>query len=75
MGRSDILCSPVISDEDGQISSVPCSEFNAVDLVDPVLELEVKFSNIQMFREAVKEFNLKRGKDITFFFFLKKMKE
>jgi len=31
----------------------------------------VKFSNIQMFREAVKEFNLKRGKDITFFFLKK----
>jgi hypothetical protein len=35
-----------------------------VDLKDPVLDLQMKFSNIQMFRDVVKEFNVRRGKDI-----------
>jgi len=66
MSRSDILVSPVTSNEDGEMSSARGCEFHAVDLGDPVLELEMKFPNILMFREAVKVFNLKIGTDITF---------
>jgi hypothetical protein len=60
MGRSDILVSPVASDEEGELSSARRSEFHTVDLGDPVLELEMKFSNIQTFREAVRVSNLKK---------------
>ncbi|XP_062166992.1 uncharacterized protein LOC133873286 [Alnus glutinosa] len=66
MGRSDIFVSPVASDEEVEIPSARRSEFHSIDLGDPTLELEMKFSNIQTFREAVRVFNLKRGKDITF---------
>lgn len=66
MARSDILESPVPSDEDGEITSFCSDEFHAVDIVDPVLTLKMKFANIQLFREAVKQFNLRRGKDIQF---------
>jgi hypothetical protein len=66
IGRSDILVSPVPSDEEGEISFARGSEFHAIDLGDPILKLEMKFSNIKTFRELVKVFNLKRGKDITF---------
>jgi hypothetical protein len=66
MGRSDILVLPVPSDEECEITSAPGSEFHSVDMGDPVLGLEMKFPDIQTFREAVRMFNLKRGKDITF---------
>jgi hypothetical protein len=66
MGKSDILISSVASDEEVEIPSARGSEFHSVDLGDPTSELEMKFPNIQTFREAVKVFNLKRGKDITF---------
>jgi hypothetical protein len=66
MGRSDILVSPVPSDEECEITSSPGHEFHSVDMGDPVLELEMKFPDIRTFREAIRMFNLKRGKDITF---------
>jgi hypothetical protein len=43
-----------------------------VDLNDQILDLLMKFPNIQMFKEAVKEYNVRRGKDIRLFFFKKK---
>jgi len=55
IGRSDILLSPPVSDEeDGGISSHPDVEFHEVDLVNPNLKLKMKFASIQLFREAVK---------------------
>jgi len=67
MDRSDILLSPPISDEeDGEISYNPSSEFHEVDLVNPNLKLKMKFSSLQLFREAVKQYNVQRGKDIQF---------
>ena len=77
MGRSDILVSPLPSDEEDGVTSLPTNcDFHAVDLKDLVLELHMKFTNLEQFREAVKEYNVKRGKDICFFFFKKKkMKE
>jgi hypothetical protein len=66
MGRSDILVSPVPSDEECEITSARGSEFHAVDMSDTILELYMKFSNTRTFREVVRMFNLKRGKDITF---------
>jgi hypothetical protein len=65
MGRSDILLSPPISDEDsGGISSNIGSKFHAMDLVNLNLKLKMKFSSLQLFREAVKQYNVQRGKDI-----------
>jgi hypothetical protein len=61
MGRSDILVSPVPSDEECEITSATRPEFHSVDMGDPVLELEIKFPDIQTFRKAVRMFNLKRG--------------
>jgi hypothetical protein len=66
MGRSDILESPVINDEDYEIQSARTLDFHAVDLHDPTIKLEMKFSNIKMFREAVRVYNLKKGNDILF---------
>jgi hypothetical protein len=59
MGRSDILLSPPISDDNsGEISSNLGSEFHAMDLVNPSLKLKMKFSSLQLFREAVKQYNV-----------------
>jgi len=52
IGRSDILLSPPVSDEeDGGISS----QFHEVDLVNPNLKLKMKFASIQLFREAIRQ--------------------
>jgi hypothetical protein len=71
MARSDILVSLVASDEEVENSESRGSEFHSVDLGDPSLEVKMRFPDIQTFREAVRVFNLNRGKDITF----KKMRE
>jgi hypothetical protein len=67
MGRSDILASLVISDEDCETQSARTVDFYAVDLQDPTIKFQMKFSNIKMFREAVRVYNLKKGNDIKFF--------
>lgn len=67
IGRSDILLLPPVSDEeDGGISSHPDVEFHEVDIVNPNLKLIMKFANIQLFREVVKQYNVRRGNDIRF---------
>jgi hypothetical protein len=71
MARSDILVSPVASDEEVENFKSKGSEFHAVDLGDPSLEVKMRFPDMQTFRETVRVFNLNRGKDITF----KKMRE
>jgi hypothetical protein len=49
MGRSDIILSPPISDDDsGEISSNLGSEFHAMDLVNPSLKQKMKFSSLQL---------------------------
>jgi hypothetical protein len=67
IGRSDILLSPTVSeDKDGGISSHHGVEFQEIDLGNPELKLKMKFSIIQLFREAVKQYNVRKGKDIKF---------
>jgi hypothetical protein len=67
MGRSDILESPVSSDEDCETPSITrIVDFHAVDLQDPAIKFGMKFPNIQMFREAIRVYNLKKGEDIKF---------
>jgi hypothetical protein len=62
MGRSDILVSPVPSDKECEITSAPGPEFNSVDMGDPVLELEMKFTDIRTFKEVVRCSILKGGR-------------
>jgi len=52
-------------DIDGN-SSHPSKEFHEIDLHNLTLKLKMKFSSIQLFREAVREYNVKRGKYIKF---------
>jgi len=66
MSRCDILGSPCPSGQDKEGTHIPNYDFHAMDLKDPVLDLRMKFPNIYMFREAVKEFNVRRGKNIRF---------
>jgi hypothetical protein len=66
MGRSDILESLVISDADCETQSACIVDFHAVDQQDPTIKLQMKFLNIKMFREVVRVYNLKKGKDIRF---------
>jgi hypothetical protein len=67
IGRSDILLSPPVSeDEDGGLSSHHGVEFQEIDLGNPELKLKMKFSSIQLFREAVRQYNVRREKDIRF---------
>jgi hypothetical protein len=64
---SDILLSPPISDEeDDEISSYPSVEFYEIDIPNPTLKLKMKFFSIQLFREAIRECNVKRWRDIKF---------
>uniref|UniRef100_A0A2N9HPZ0 Uncharacterized protein n=1 Tax=Fagus sylvatica TaxID=28930 RepID=A0A2N9HPZ0_FAGSY len=41
-------------------------EFDVVDMSNPVLENGMKFADVYQFREAVREYNLKIGKDLSF---------
>ncbi|XP_059461906.1 uncharacterized protein LOC132190900 [Corylus avellana] len=66
MGRSDILESPLNNDEECQVPSTKSPEFHRMDVVNPVLHLKMTFPDIQTFREAVKEYNLLRGKEVGF---------
>jgi len=66
MGRSDLLESPCPSGEDEEVTHALNRDFHAVDLADPDIKLKQKFSDIKMFREAVKMYNVRRGKDIRF---------
>jgi hypothetical protein len=69
--RSDILITPSNSDDDNEVVSnarcVPTFvEFQDVDMVDPNLHLGVSFASAKQFREAVRTYNLIRGKDVQF---------
>lgn len=66
MGRSDILESTCPSGEDEEVTYAPNHDFHAVDLGDLVLKLKQKFSDIKMFREVVKVYNVRRGNDVRF---------
>ncbi|XP_059435398.1 uncharacterized protein LOC132168430 [Corylus avellana] len=71
MARSDILVSPPISDEENEVSSIArCvtrrTEFQQTDRSNPQLSNEQLFPSIKVFREAIRENNLKKGKDIRF---------
>jgi hypothetical protein len=73
MARSDILTSPPKSDEDYEVASqsrrkhvTKRSEFHLTDMGNPEFVVGKKFPSIQVFREAVRECNVKMGKDVKF---------
>jgi hypothetical protein len=71
MARSDILISPPISDEENEVYSFArCvtrrTEFQETDMLNPQLSNGQRFPLIKVFREAIRESNLKNGKDIRF---------
>jgi hypothetical protein len=63
---SDILKSPCLSGEDEEVRYAPDHDFHAIDLGDPDIKLKQKLSDIKMFREAVKMYNVRRGTDVRF---------
>jgi hypothetical protein len=66
MGRSDILESSCPSGEDEEVTHAPNHDFHSIDLGDPDIKLKQKFPSIKMFRETVKMYNVRRGKDVRF---------
>jgi hypothetical protein len=71
MARSDILVSPSISDEENEVESLATcvtrrTEFQQIDMYNPQLSNGLTFPSIKVFRKAIRENNLKSGKDIRF---------
>jgi hypothetical protein len=72
MAHSDILTSPPKSDEEYEVASqsrrkhvIKRSEFHLIDMGNPEFVVGQKFLSIQVFREAVRECNVKMGKDVN----------
>jgi hypothetical protein len=71
MARSDILISPPISDEENEVYSFArCvtrrTKFQETNMLNPKLCNGLRFPLIKVFREAIRENNLKNWKDIRF---------
>jgi hypothetical protein len=66
MARSDILESPVPSDDDDNRPYYKGVDFHEMDIGNPTLTLKMKFASIYLFREAVRQYNVRRGNDIRF---------
>uniref|UniRef100_A0A2N9J5M7 CCHC-type domain-containing protein n=1 Tax=Fagus sylvatica TaxID=28930 RepID=A0A2N9J5M7_FAGSY len=66
MANSDELISfKATSDEENGLKPKSV-EFDVMDMSNPVLENGMKFADVYQFREAVREYNLKIGKDLSF---------
>jgi hypothetical protein len=69
MPKSDELISPLATNDEEKVPKglKPKSvEFDVIDMSNPVLENGMKFADVYQFREAVREYNLKIGKDLSF---------
>jgi hypothetical protein len=69
MPNSDELISPLATSDEERVPKAPkprSVEFDVIDMSNPVLENGMKFSDVYQFREAVREYNLKIGKDLSF---------
>jgi hypothetical protein len=71
MEQSDILVSPPISDEENEVDSLATCvtrriEFQQTDMYNPQLSNGLTFPSIKIFREAIRENNLRNKKDIRF---------
>jgi hypothetical protein len=66
-----IFLYPPISDEENKVKSLATcvtrrTEFQQIDMYNPQLSNGLTFSSIKVFREAIRENNLRNGKDIKF---------
>uniref|UniRef100_A0A2N9IJF0 Transposase MuDR plant domain-containing protein n=1 Tax=Fagus sylvatica TaxID=28930 RepID=A0A2N9IJF0_FAGSY len=69
MPNSDELITPLATSDEEKVpkGQKPKSvEFDVIDMSNPVLENGMKFADVYQFREAVREYNLKIGKDLSF---------
>jgi hypothetical protein len=66
MANSDELISPKATTDEEKGPKPKSVEFDMVDMSNPVLENGMKFGDVYQFREAVREYNLKKGKDLSF---------
>ena len=73
MANSDELISPKATTDEEKGPKPKCVEFDVVDMsnlvVDmsnSVLENGMKFADVYQFKEVVREYNLKKGKDLSF---------
>jgi hypothetical protein len=71
MACSDILISPPTSDGENEVYCfarcvIRRTKFQETDMLNPQLSNGQRFSLIKLFREAIRESNLKNGKDIRF---------
>jgi hypothetical protein len=69
LGRSDIMVTPPKSDEENEVGNrsrgvTRILEFHDVDMEDPNLVVGITFTLVNQFRQAVREYNLFRGKDV-----------
>ena len=64
--NSDELISPKATTDEEKGKKPKSVEFDVVDMINPMLKNGMKFADIYQFREAVKEYNLKKGKDLSF---------
>ena len=69
MPNSDELITPLATSDEDNVPKGPkpkSVEFNVIDMSNLVLENGMKFANVYQFREAVREYNLKIGNDLSF---------
>ena len=69
MPNSDELITPLATSDEENVPKGPkptSVEFDVIEMSNPVLENEMKFADVYQFREPVREYNLKIGKDLSF---------
>jgi hypothetical protein len=69
MPNSDELITPLATSDEDNVPKGPkpkSVEFDVIDMSSPMLENGMKFADVYQFREAVREYNLKIGKDLSF---------
>uniref|UniRef100_A0A2N9HBF3 SWIM-type domain-containing protein n=1 Tax=Fagus sylvatica TaxID=28930 RepID=A0A2N9HBF3_FAGSY len=64
--NSDELISPLATSDEEKGPKPKSVEFHVMGMSNPVLENGMKFADVYQFREAMREYNLKIGKDLSF---------
>ena len=66
MANSDELISSKATTDEEKGPKPKSVEFDMVDMSNPMLENGMKFADVYQFKETVREYNLKKGKDLSF---------
>ena len=66
MPNSDELISPLATSDEDMGPKPKSVEFDVMDMSNLVLENGMEFADVYQFREAVREYNLKIGNDLSF---------